>query len=624
NSLFSVDLSGHYFSSWYIKEYLFPRMIGWNPFFFFGFPQNQFYQPLFSYATALFSFLIPLEYAFKTIFSIVLLLTPVSFYYFARAFKFSKNYGAAIMLIMYAILFIDDSTLGGTFISTINTGLVTNALGLMLFFFFFAFAKKSFIAGKVFFSSLFLTLLILSHLMSSIAAIIVLLALLVTYQSKKSLLVLIKTVFISALLSSFWLIPAVAKTAYVSSFYINFGESYIPILLIALGFSIYYLIKKDKTEYKAAAYFVLALTSALAFFDYILREVMHYYRFKIFIFLVGPVLFFSLFKKERKLFLGAAICLVIFVMFTCQTFYSYGETRKVVASLPEGIEGRILILPFPQDQSTQKQYQQLIPFLDTVEGVRGVYQESSKNLQTAYDLELEINTADTSSLIWNKDFNTINSFGQEKKVKILSEQFRMFNINYVITPKAVDDNWVQIKKIFETYSVDFNKKQVFKYEHFLFHVSDNNLVEVLHYTPRRVIEKDWNEETTNWLFSENLFHNIFADEQVPPYNGNGEENAELLEKSRTGEYMKIKIDSNTPVPVLVKVSEFPNWKAYSEGKEIPIYKTSGYLMLVNAKGIVEFKYEDTWSDTLGNILSVVGIVLLVFVGFIEFGEKRKS
>src|SRR3989344_4777564 len=65
NDLYIWDMAGQYFSSWYVKEYLFPRIIGWNPYFFAGFPQNQFYPPLYSYLTALLSFIMPLEWAFK-------------------------------------------------------------------------------------------------------------------------------------------------------------------------------------------------------------------------------------------------------------------------------------------------------------------------------------------------------------------------------------------------------------------------------------------------------------------------------------------------------------------------------------------------------------------------------
>src|SRR3989344_2226883 len=75
NNLLAFDLPGHYFNAWFIKEYLFPAMAGWNPFFFAGFPQNLFYPPLFSYLTAALSFILPLMWAFKAIVLLSLILT---------------------------------------------------------------------------------------------------------------------------------------------------------------------------------------------------------------------------------------------------------------------------------------------------------------------------------------------------------------------------------------------------------------------------------------------------------------------------------------------------------------------------------------------------------------------
>jgi hypothetical protein len=86
NSLINWDTMGLYFSSWYQKYFLFPNVIGWNPYFFLGYAQNQFYGPIYAYLTALLSFAIPLSAAFKLLFSLTLLITPVSFYYFDRDF----------------------------------------------------------------------------------------------------------------------------------------------------------------------------------------------------------------------------------------------------------------------------------------------------------------------------------------------------------------------------------------------------------------------------------------------------------------------------------------------------------------------------------------------------------
>jgi len=87
------------------------------------------------------------------------------------------------------------------------------------------------------------------------------------------------------------------------------------------------------------------------------------------------------------------------------------------------------------------------------------------------------------------------------------------------------------------------------------------------------------------------------------------------------------------VPVLVKISYFPNWKAYEIKneikKEIPIYKASPAIMLVYAQDEVEMKYEDLWIDKLGKVISLItffGILAFFVLRFLKSKVllKRKS
>ncbi len=88
---------------------------------------------------------------------------------------------------------------------------------------------------------------------------------------------------------------------------------------------------------------------------------------------------------------------------------------------------------------------------------------------------------------------------------------------------------------------------------------------------------------------------------------------EVLGQGRAIDRIRFRINSAEPVPVLIKISEFPNWRAYSEGKELHIYRASPYFMLIYARGEVELRYEDTWSDTLGKLLTLAGAAIAVFL-----------
>src|SRR3989344_8639198 len=125
NNLHIQDMVGHYFSAWYTKEYLWPDLFGWNPFHYFGFPQNQFYPPLYTLVTVLFSFVLPLELSFKIVLSAAVIATPLSFYYFCRKIGFDQLKDSVCMLGMMSMLFFIGGNVGGNFVGTFTVGFVT-------------------------------------------------------------------------------------------------------------------------------------------------------------------------------------------------------------------------------------------------------------------------------------------------------------------------------------------------------------------------------------------------------------------------------------------------------------------------------------------------------------------
>jgi len=66
NGLEIYDAPGHVSLIWYIKEFLWPNISGWNPFFLSGWPQGIFYPSLFHWVTATLGFLVGIDTAIKT------------------------------------------------------------------------------------------------------------------------------------------------------------------------------------------------------------------------------------------------------------------------------------------------------------------------------------------------------------------------------------------------------------------------------------------------------------------------------------------------------------------------------------------------------------------------------
>jgi hypothetical protein len=74
------------------------------------------------------------------------------------------------------------------------------------------------------------------------------------------------------------------------------------------------------------------------------------------------------------------------------------------------------------------------------------------------------------------------------------------------------------------------------------------------------------------------------------------------------------------VPHLVKVSYFPNWVA--EGADGPWRAAPSLMVVVPTSEDVIIEFKDTWAETGGLILSVVGIALLIGISVAGFRRRK--
>ena len=70
------------------------------------------------------------------------------------------------------------------------------------------------------------------------------------------------------------------------------------------------------------------------------------------------------------------------------------------------------------------------------------------------------------------------------------------------------------------------------------------------------------------------------------------------------------------MPHVVKVSYFPNWKA--TGADGPWRATPSLMVVVPTGNDVVIEFQDTWAESSGQILTVVGIVGLIVGGFVAW------
>ncbi|MCX6804303.1 MAG: hypothetical protein NTY48_07110, partial [Candidatus Diapherotrites archaeon] len=351
---------------------------------------------------------------------------------------------------------------------------------------------------------------------------------------------------------------------------------------------------------------------------------MHWYRFGMFVLLSIPILVFFLLKKDYSIVCAGALIVMIVAVATGPAILAEGAIAKQFNPLPNNIDGRVLIYTVPWEHDTEHEFQHEIPMLNKVEGARGLYQESSLLARFVYDLELEFNSDWSSAWWYSVDYGAARRLSRETVQEILAAQFNILNINYAISTKSFGLDWTPVKRIITEYK--FNKgKTPERYDYVLYKVSDSNLIEVLDYYPEIIPKNEWFELAPVWFLSEEVKNGIFTDEEIPRMIGTGKEKVTILEKSPTMEYIKFRVDSNSAVPILIKISEFPNWRAYKDGKELKIYKAAPGFMLVHSNGTIELKYENTLADDLGNWLSLAGVILVILgIIFPRLINKFKS
>ncbi len=609
NELISWDLAGLYFSVWYQKYYLFPDIVGWNKFFFLGYAQNQFYPPLFSYAGALLSFVTGVKSAVKILFAFTVLIIPASFYYFARAFDFSRNKSGILTLIMTGVLFLfPKSHYGGNIHSIFNIGLVTHALGMAFFFFYWGSLEKNFEKKKFLIPSLLFSAIILTHIVASFAAAFLFFSYLICkMRSKEGLKFFIFHGILTFLLTAFWTLPFLAKRGWLEAYPV--GKVLYPEIFMFISFIyIVYLSYAKKERYFTIGFFFLILIMFSALSETFFIFPVHLYRFMMFFYVLIPVILFSVKEKQSKMLMWIFLIAGAGSLLLADPINANGPPAASIIDFAS--EGRIFVMAPYSKESSPHMLQHLIPLKSKEPGLRGLYAESAKNARSIFGVENELALGD--SIVWGTYVNYELISNDSKVIEdILAYQLNLLGVKSIVSWKNYSSDWKKGKEI--AYSSGPAPRHRGNYTYYVYEPRfSGEIIEVLNYTPR-VLEEDWDFKTSRWFLSRDIKNGIYANERVPGYKGKGNEKIEILEESKRQDHIKFRVESKELVPILIKISDFPNWKAYQDGKKIKIYRASPYIMLVYGNGEIEIVYERLLIDKISMFLTGLGFLLLTFI-----------
>jgi len=633
NNLYIWDLGGQYGQVLFQKMYLFPKIIGWNPFFFGGYPQNQFYPPLATYVTGLISFITGIPSAIKIVIIATVMLTPISFYYLNRKIGLSKVNSSISTLTMMFLMFAINPHMGGGFHSLFIIGLNVQSLAIVLLFFYMGVLIDCIKKDRWIFASVMFASIILTHIITSVFAALFFAAAFIVFNKK--FLLFLKHGIMSLLLVAFWVFPFLAKLDYLTPIAIP-PPPIFSVYNYFFVFSVIVLICSIKTKNKG-----FALIPIFYIINYIVMKggywifgaPFHYYRLGFMVLILVPVLLMIIVQLSgnRKFFsrnIALAIISIIFLFITITHLADNPIDIKGVEGLNSQlaiplVNGRVHVAINRESQPGMHLLSSFIPLKTGNLGTATLFAESSPNAR--YYLNLRINPAH-KPLVWGgyDDQDIVAKYGLN--IETVKNQLNTLGINYLFTSfKYVETNRNDIKKKFIILDNELVKKYPKAYQnidYYLYKVSNTSIIEALEYYPP-VVEHLISEEGKNWSWSEYTVDKFFSDglekvivytnEELPKVKADNTTIVNVLRKSQMYDSWDLFVNSTHDVPILIKITHFPNWKVYVDGSPTKVYRVSPYFMLFYGKGDIKIRYEQILADKAGYWLSIFGVILLIIL-----------
>lgn len=627
NGLQTWDAAGHLFNAEFGYHSLFPDFSGWNPFNSGGFAQGYFYPPLFYWLVALLAHLTGLGvlFSFKLLISIAILLLPFSFYYLARSFDLDSFKATLFAIVGYAALYVpnlffENGALGGNFDSTFSIGLFPNAFALPFFFFALACLHRDLNQGTFHRAALLISFTILVHYIG-IILLVLSVGLLAFSFSVKRFFNWLKIVLLVVLLTAFWWVPFLVFKAH--SFSILFLPTITPLFLI-IALTGLLLLSFGSFFEKNSPIDYLLLSVGFSFLIVVAFAIpVQLFR------LIIPLAFLILLLLVKRIpvsfwpALVAGSFLIVVAFYPVINVVGVEGSSTTITKLPSslGPNPRYLAvvphLPF-KDSHTTRYAPTRFEYLD----LAGLFVESSLSSRFVSDWKVGF---DWYSFVWG-DYVDVRLYPVDlaEKSQLLQAQARVLGLDAVLVtnpesrfdlnttlvpagfadvtdantffgfpPDAVDQHFPLYWRIFpENKSIEPLSKSV------VFSASD---------------DAAWRSESIFWFFDRDQLDHYRVRSSIPlRWNlAVGNEPTQLNRDLNVPGQFSILIDSEKDIPVVVKESYFPNWHAYQNGKEIPIYQSTPNWMVVYGRGLIEFQFEKSpfeWMALFISGLTLAGLL----------------
>jgi hypothetical protein len=625
SNLQTWDMIGHFTSAEFTHSHLWPYIFGWNPRFFLGFPQSQLYPPLLAYASAALGHLISVSLALKLLVSLAVFATPLIFFYLARAVQTPRVSAALATLAMSCWWASVTQEIGGTVYSTFVVGNLTNAIGLPLSLAYLASLRRAVLRNRgVLLPTVLFGLTMITHLVAAMFCACVLICELcwTVMQHPETIKRQIVTTLVHVAgmvcFSAFYLLPFLLWFRYGSSDIHNFEQYPAGYIEMAAGYLVFLFVFVFPIRGKLL-WAPIAITAATVFvirtfilrgmldFDFVLRP----HRYKVYdtlllVFLASMVAEHLVLRAIPKRFWGVSAsalgllgCLLFF--HALSLIPAAGVSDQPMPRLPR-LTGRVMVISSPRSQVSHHTVQHLVPLLSENQAIKGLFMEAAANAKVAIELERAIAHSDYPVRYWS-------FFGEDPRV--FSEVRRNWlsiadrlGISFILTNEPLSPITAR--------TLDPGKKLEDGFT--LYKLPQPALVEVMKKWPRAIAPENYPRAVRRWFLDGGREEIATFDESAQQSDTAIKGEIRNLRTSANRDRIRFFVKAEHPVPVLIKVSYFPNFRAYdAAGNRLPLFRAAPYIMGTVAKGLVEIRYQARTVEKISAGLSMLfwlGIVLV--------------
>lgn len=616
------DTGSHYPTAIHLKEVLMPagKIMGWDMGNYAGFPIFYHYFPLTFLITVLFSYLIPMQIAFKLVTVLGTFLLPVFVYLSFRLLKYKFPIPIMAGVFSLAFLFLEANSMWGGNIPSTLAGEYSYSLGLALVVLFFGTLYHGIKAkDKIILNSFLVVLMGLSHGYTLIFSGVIGAFFLLNRESFfDNLKYLFKVFGLAFLLLSFWLIPFIGNlpfvTTYVAKWHIGSIFEVAPLILIPFFvlavFSFFINLFDKRTLY--FAYTIIAcgilyfLSPQIGMLD--IRWIPF---IQLFLVIFGAT-FLLVFLKDIKFpqFLPfITVLIVVLWVLPNVTFIkgwikwnydgfekksSWPLFRDINDYLSKGGKGRVVYEHSPSHNTfgTERAFENL-PHFAKRNTLEGLYMQSSISSPFIFYIQSEVSKVCSGPFPQYK-YTSLN-------LPAAIPHLKMFNVTHYIarSPQAKD----QAKTVPELKL----EKQFGEYEIYGLTSNDGSYVVPVNSHPIVVNKDNWKQEAYDWFRSGEQL-------EYPIVGGKIEE--------KIGDE-EISFKTNLiGKPHLIKVSYHPNWKIVGADKIYLAYPS--FMLVYPNQERVRLYFGKTIYNYVGEALSLIGLSIVLISGIISLKHARKT